>query len=130
MGIVVLLLNGAFGGQPGLMILALTLGACTAAAVGVFLGVLMKDINSLFAAIKSLGIFLYAPALLYIFPQIPDWIGRIFPTFYVLNPIIEITQNNAGFQEVALDLGIQSLFLAVLVFLIGAFSRRVRLSEA
>jgi len=41
---------------------------------------LVKDINTLFAIIKGLGIFLYAPAIVSLFPELPQWIAKVFPT--------------------------------------------------
>jgi hypothetical protein len=37
--------------------------------LGIILGVLVKDISTLFTVIKSLGIFLYAPAFIFMFPN-------------------------------------------------------------
>lgn len=130
MAVISLLINNALGARPVLLITVLGLGAITSAAFGVFLGVLMKDMNSLFASAKAMGIFLYAPALLYIFPQIPEWVGRIFPTYYIIHPVVAITQEAAGWGEIAVDLIILFAILIFFVFLIGVTSRRVRLSEA
>jgi len=76
------------------------------------LGSLTKDINALFAIVKASGVLLYAPALIYLFPGMPQWIARIFPTYYIVGPIIEITQNGGTFSAIAQD-------LIVLVVLIG-----------
>ncbi|MFC1923127.1 hypothetical protein ACFLY4_07545 [Chloroflexota bacterium] len=51
------------------------MSALLAAAFGVLMGALFNDINSLFAIIKAIGILLYDPAFIYIFPGIPTWIG-------------------------------------------------------
>ena len=93
MGLVILALNRALGSSMGLLVGVLILGAILAAEFGVLLGMLVKDINSLFATVKSMGILLYAPALVYMFPEIPQWIARIFPTYYVIQPVIEISQH-------------------------------------
>ncbi len=103
MGLVILGLNRAFGTQPGLLVLVVSLSAILAAAFGVILGSLLKDINTLFTAMKSMGIFLYAPAIVYLFPQIPEWVARLFPTYYMLGPIVELSLNNAGWAEIATD---------------------------
>jgi len=104
MGVIILILNRAFGTQPGLLLLVLFLGAVMASVFGVILGVFIKDINSLFATIKAVGIVLYAPALIYLFPEIPQWIGYIFPTYYMIQPVVEITQQGAGWAEVLPEL--------------------------
>ena len=50
-----------------------------------------------------MGLFLYAPALICLFPQVPGWIGRVFPTYYVMAPIIEINRRNGAWPDISLD---------------------------
>lgn len=119
MGVATLMLNNAFGSRPGLLILSLALGAVMAAAFGILLGAFIRDINTLFATIKGLGILLYAPALVYLFPEIPAWIGRLFPTYYMIQPVIEIAQEGAGWAEVAPELAILALLNVVLLGVIA-----------
>jgi ABC-2 type transport system permease protein len=105
-GVMILFLNRAFGGQPVMLVGVLLLGAVFSAEIGVWLGALVKDTNTLFATMKSLGILLYAPAFVYMFPNLPQWIGRLFPTYYIIDPVLQIAQNDAGFTDIAADLGI------------------------
>ena len=106
MGVIILALNGVFGAHPWLLIGLLALGAIMSALVGLVAGALVKDINTLFATIKSMGILLYAPAILYMFPEIPAWIGKVFPTYYMIDPVVEITQHGASWPDVALHVAI------------------------
>ena len=129
MGIVILLLNGSFGGRTPLLLAILALGAIMAAAFGVLLGLLVKDVNTLFATIKSMGIFLYAPALVYLFPSIPQWIGRIFPTYYIVQPVIEISQEGGTWPDVALDVAILAVLIVLLLGVVAVVARRPRLSS-
>ena len=119
-GIVVLLLNQAFGAHPLLLVMLLVLGAIMAAEVGLICGVIFKDFNTLFAVWKSGGIILFGPVVIYMFPQIPQWIGRIFPTYYLLNPIITIAQRGGGWPDIALNvfimIGIDIVLIAGLLF--------------
>jgi ABC-2 type transport system permease protein len=85
---------------------------------------MVKDINTLFATIKSLGIFLYAPGFVYIFPDLPQWIGRIFPTYYIIQPVLEVSQNNAGLAEVAPELGILIGLILLSSVLLAALAQR------
>jgi len=101
MGVVILVLNQAFGTEPALLVLVLALGAVMAAEIGLLCGALMKDITTLFAVWKLGGILLFGPAIIYMFPQIPQWIGRLFPTYYLLQPIIEISQGGGGWPDIA-----------------------------
>lgn len=102
-GAVVLTLNQAFGAQPLLLVMLLALGAIMAVEIGLICGALLKDITSLFAIWKTGGILLFGPAIIYIFPQIPQWIGRIFPTYYLLQPIVDISQRGGSWAEIALN---------------------------
>lgn len=126
MALVTLALNRALGGNTLLLTGVLALGAIFAAELGVLLGGLVKDINSLFAAIKSIGIILYAPALIAMFPEIPQWIARIFPTYYLIQPVIEIAQHGAGFNEIAWHLGVLVLLIGALGAGLALLTRRMR----
>ena len=100
-GIVVLLVNQAFGAQPLLLVLVLALGAIMAVEIGMICGALIRDVSTLFAIWKSAGILLFGPAIIYMFPQIPQWVGRIFPTYYILEPIMAISQRGSGWPDIA-----------------------------
>jgi ABC-2 type transport system permease protein len=129
-GTLILFLNRAFGGQPALLVGVLALGALFSASIGVVMGALVKDINTLFATIKSMGIFLYAPGFVYMFPEIPQWIGRIFPTYYIIQPVLQISQQDAGFSEIAVELAILSGLIAVTWVVILRLSIRTQEAQA
>lgn len=129
MGLVILALNRALGSSTSLLVGVLILGAIFAAEFGVLLGMFVKDINSLFATVKSMGIVLYAPALVYMFPEIPQWIARLFPTNYVIQPVIEISQHGAGLKDIAWQLGILLVLIVVLGSLIALLTQRRRSLE-
>ena len=103
MGMVILLINQVFGTEPALLIMVLALGAAMAVEVGLLCGIFFKDVSSLFTIWKLGGILLFAPALVYLFPQIPEWVVRIFPTYYLVQPIVELTLEGAGWAEIAGD---------------------------
>jgi len=101
MGVLILLMNRSLGTHPILLVAVLFLGAVFSAEIGILMGALIKDINTLFATMKGAGIFLYAPAIIYLFPSIPQWIAKLFPTNYMIQPIVEITQQSAGWPEIS-----------------------------
>lgn len=118
MGIVIMLLNQAFAIQPAALIVVLTLAAIMAVEIGLISGALLKDITSLFAIWKLGGILLFAPAFVYLFPQIPQWIGRVIPTYYCIEPIVQISQQGGGWSDIATSIFILigvNVALAVLV---------------
>ncbi|HEX9618433.1 MAG TPA: ABC transporter permease, partial [Anaerolineales bacterium] len=129
-GVMILFLNRAFGGQPVLLLSVLVLGAVFSAAIGVLLGALVKDTNTLFATMKSIGILLYAPAFVYMIPSLPQWIGRLFPTYYIIEPVLQIAQNDAGLAGVAPDLGILLGLIALTFVVLARVAARTQEAQA
>jgi ABC-2 type transport system permease protein len=123
MGLIILALNQAFGTQPGLLALMLTLGAIMAAELGLILGAFAKDMSSMFAVWKTGGILLFAPAFIYFFPEIPQWIGQVFPTYYLVEPVVRISQEGAGWPEIAVHVFI---LVAIDVVLAAAVALAMR----
>lgn len=124
MGAIILLINQAWGESPLLLLLMLALGAIMAAEIGLILGALINEMNTLFAVWKFGGLFLFGPAIVYMFPELPQWLNYVFPTFYVTGPIMDIslgTQDNETF----LQLGIAVFVILVLVFLISRLINRL-----
>ena len=124
MGVAILVVNQAFGNQPLLLVGVLTLSALASAVFGVLLGSLVKDINVLLAVLKAAGLVLFAPGILELFPEAPEWIAQIFPTYYVLNPVLEVSQQGAALGEIAGDLAILSTMVAVLLLILAFLIER------
>ncbi len=123
MGVLILILNQSFNSQLGLTIMLLFLGAIMATCFGLILGAFVKDISSVYSAIQGLGIFIYTPGIVHIFPGIPNWIGKLFPTYYVINPLIKITRGGGDWTtiktEVFILIAILAILLAILVIVAG-----------
>lgn len=115
MGLVILMVNRAFGTQPTLLIITLILGATAAAFFGIALGTIAKSTNGLFTLIKPMALILYAPAIIELFPQIPGWLAQAFPTYYIIEPVMRIAQDGAGLKDVATMLLILVAMIAVLI---------------
>lgn len=125
MAVVVLVINNAFGSDPALLIAVLALGSITASVAGVILGTFVRSVTGLMAMTKALGFVLFLPALLAIFPDIPEWTQQVFPTYYIMNPVIEVSQNGAGLGDIALDIGILlALTGAMMIYLASVFERQ------
>jgi ABC-2 type transport system permease protein len=73
-----------------------------------------------------LNLFLLAPVIFYIFPDWPQWIARIFPTYWLINPIFEIAVKNAGLADVGLDLVVAIGICALLLIPVSALKRRIQ----
>ena len=129
MAVITLVLNRAWGPEPGLLLLCLALGAVMAASIGLLIGAFVKDMNMLMTVLKGSGIFLYAPGIIYMFPEIPQWIGRIFPTYYIIQPAIEITQQGGKWADVAAELAVLVALDVILVAVIAFLVRRAPETE-
>ncbi len=123
MGMVILAINDAFGAQPALLIGVIVLSALLAAEMGLVLGLFIGDVVTLYAAIEGIGILLLAPALFYLFPQLPDWVARLFPSYYMLAPIIEMSLHDAVWADIASDVAVLG-GLIVVVTLLGVWLAR------
>jgi ABC-2 type transport system permease protein len=125
MGIAILLLNQAFGANSLLLVGVLFLGAIMAVELGLICGALIKDITTLFTIWKSGGILLFGPAIVYMFPQIPEWIGNIFPTYYALQPVVELSLQSGSWSDIALNVFILIGIDIILVFFIALAANRL-----
>ena len=129
MSIVILLMNQAFGAQTGLLMIVLGLGTVLAAFFGLVLGALIKDINTLFATIKGIGILLYAPVFVYMFPQIPQWIGKIFPTYYIVQPVVEISQQGGVWSDIVFEVSVLAGLIVLMIALTSLAVKKMKQQE-
>lgn len=100
LGVLILALNNSFTGGWYLILFFLVLGTLFTVGLGLIAGVVMKDITDLIARMKMFNIFLLLPAFIVLFPQIPQWLGYFFPTYYFIDPLMAITQTGATWSEV------------------------------
>jgi ABC-2 type transport system permease protein len=105
-GVMTLAINDAFSGEHLAIMATLVVAAVMMAEVGVILGAWARDANTMFAAFKGGGIFLFYPVVFFIWPDLPAWIARLGPTYYFLQPIFDLAVGGAGFGDVAGDLAI------------------------
>lgn len=126
MAYVTLLLNGALGSQPAVLLIALVVAGLMSVEFGLIYGAVAEDTKTLFTLMKTLNIFLLAPVIFYIFPDWPQWIAKIFPTYWLINPIFEIAIKNAGLAAVGLDLGLAIVICVLLIIPVLALKRRMQ----
>ncbi len=86
-----LLLNQAFGPRPFEVIVVVVLAAALTSMIGLLIGIYAKTATMLFTLIKSLGIFLFVPVIFYLFPDWPQWIAKLFPLYWIISPIWEVS---------------------------------------
>jgi ABC-2 type transport system permease protein len=124
-GFVTLAINGAWGTAPVVMILSVLLGGVMMAEIGLLLGCWAKDANTMFTAFKGGGILIFFPVIMYLFPDLPQWIGRLGPSFYFLDPIFEAVAGQATLGDVWLELAIGVAIVVALVPAVVAMGRQL-----
>ena len=129
-GVVTLALNGALGANPAALLLVLVLATLMAAEVGLILGSFAKDTKALYTIWKSGAIVLVAPVVFFIWPNLPQWIAKLFPTYYFLSPLFEIAIRGAGLVDVWLELTIGFAVCAVLLPGVYTLARRMEATLA
>jgi len=124
MGFVTLALNGALAGQPGTMVIILVVGSVMLTLMGLALGLWAKDVTSMYTAIKGGGILIYLPVIFVLFPGLPQWIPKLVPTYYFLQPIYDVAIHGATFVDVLPELLIAAAICVALVPMVVWVARR------
>lgn len=125
MTLVTLWINDALGNQPVALLLSVAIGAVMLAEVGLLFGSAAKDAKVLFTLMKSVNILLFAPVVFYIFPDWPQWIGQLFPTYYIINPIYEVAIQDAALAQIGPQLLVAVAITILLVPVVVVMSRRM-----
>lgn len=126
LGVIMLVLSNAFTGGIHLILFFLVLGTLFTVGLGLIAGVVMKDITDLVARMKLFNLVLLLPALVLFFPQVPQWIGKFFPTYYFIHPILTITQDGATWADVWWEAAVL-IVVDILVLLLASRVLRVRM---
>lgn len=124
MGIVALVFNQGWT-EPGLLLVVLTLGALLMAEWGLAAGLTLKDTATLFANMKLFGILLYGPALFIVFPNWPQWISKLFPTHYFIDPIFRISIYGEGMETIGWEIAVLAALVVISVVPLFPLSRRL-----
>lgn len=123
MGMVLVLLTVGLA-QPALMPAVFVMGSLLAAEWGLLLGLLSRDQTTLVAYIKAFGIFLIAPALFIVNPSWPQWVAKLFPTYYIANPIFRVAVYGEGWRELGWQIMVLAGMVALFLAPLAAFSAR------
>lgn len=125
MTVFTLFLNNAFGAEPFALFVVLLFGSILCAEIGLIFGAVAKDTTAVFALIKGTGILLIGPTVFYIWPDWPQWIGKLFPTYWVINPIFEVSLNNSSLGDVWVELVVAVGVIALLGVAVVVLTRRL-----
>jgi ABC-2 type transport system permease protein len=122
-GVITLLLNQAFGTNPLLLLAILLTAAVMMAEIGLILGMFAEDSNTLFALMKGGGILLFYPVVFYIWPSLPQWIAKIAPTYWFLEPLFEVGIRGGGLADVWSSMLMAVAWIVALALAVRAMSR-------
>lgn len=125
MAILTLWLNGALQVDAIPLVVVLVVGGLMMVEVGLIYGTAAANVTGVFTLIKGTGVLLLGPSIFYIFPDWPMWIAKIFPTYWVINPIFEVTVGESGLGEVWTELAIALGVIAVLLVPLALLTRRL-----
>ena len=126
MAIVTLWINRALAARPVALLVVLAVAGLFLVELGLVYGTVAKNITGVFTLIKGTGFILLAPAVFYLFPNWPQWIARLFPTYWVINPVYEVTVNRVGLGSVWGELVVALGMAALLAAVVTATTRRLR----
>jgi len=126
MAVFTLWLNRAMGAQALPLVVVLAVAALMCAEFGLIFGAAAKDVNGVFALIKGTGALLIGPTVFYLFPDWPQWIAKLFPTYWIINPLFEVTIEDAGLGEVWVEILVALGVIALLMIPVMALTKRLR----
>ena len=120
-----LLLNQAFGPRPLEVMVVIIVAAALTTMIGLIIGIYSKTATMLFTLIKSLGMFLFIPILFYLFPDWPQWIAKIFPLYWIIEPVWTVSVMGEPISNVWFELLVATAITLALIPLILLLKKRV-----
>jgi ABC-2 type transport system permease protein len=63
------------------------------------------------------------------FPGIPQWIGKIFPTYYIIQPVVEISQQGGAWPDIVFEVSILAGLIVLMLALMPVTIRRLKQQE-
>lgn len=126
MGVVSLLLNGAMGANWPEVIFVVVVAAMLSAMLGIVVGVFAKDSAMMFGIVKGAGIFLFMPAAFYIFPEWPQWIAKLFPLYWIIEPIWQVSVLGQSVTTVLPELAVAVGIIAALGVFAAWLAKRMQ----
>lgn len=126
MSLVTLALNGALGASPAGVVLCVVVGALVATSLGLVYATGARNVQTLFALIKGTGFLIVGPVVFYLFPEWPQWIARIFPTYWFIDPIYRLAIQGDTLADVWWELLIALGIAAVLGAAVLLLARRMQ----
>jgi ABC-2 type transport system permease protein len=126
MAFVTLALNGALGGSPAGLLLTVAVAAAMSTALGLVFATAARNVQMLFALIKGTGFLIVGPVVFYLFPDWPQWIARIFPTYWFIDPLYRVALQGETLGAVWWELLIAAGITAAALVAVAALARRMQ----
>jgi ABC-2 type transport system permease protein len=130
LSVMTLLLNRAFGNRPLDVLVVLLVASAMTAMLGLLAGVVAKNSTVLFGLLKGTGWFLFMPAFFYLFPDWPQWIAKLFPLYWIMEPIWQVSIMGHPIGTVWVELAVAVAITIALVPLTIWLARRMRAQMA
>lgn len=130
MGVVALALNGAMGSNWLEVVLVVLVAAMLSAMLGIVVGVFSKDSAMMFGIVKGAGIFLFMPVAFYIFPDWPQWVAMLFPLYWIIEPIWQVSVMGEPFTSVLPEMGVALGLTAAFGALAWRLAKRMQAQAA
>jgi len=124
-GFFTLILNDALLGKAGVHLIILLVAALMMVEFGLLLGMFARDSATMFAAWKGGAILLFFPTVFYIWPNLPQWIAKLGPTYYFIDPAFRVIAEGADLSDVAGTLAIGAVIILALVPVVVLAARRL-----
>ncbi len=100
MALVTLALNDALGSSPAALLVTVLAAAAMSTALGLVFATAARNTQMLFALIKGTGFLIVGPVIFYLFPDWPQWIARVFPTYWFIDPLYRVALQGDGLADV------------------------------
>jgi len=126
MCLITLALAGSLTAAPVPLLVALAVSVVICTELGLLYGTTAKDAKSVYNMAQTFNVIILAPLIFYFFPSWPQWIAKLFPTWWFIDPLYRISMQGASVTEVAPDLGVALVVAAALVVPVVLLGRRMR----
>ena len=126
MAIITLFLNQALGPRPLDVIAVVAVASSLCAMLGLLVGLVSKNSTTLFTIIKGAGVLLFAPVIFYIFPDWPQWIAQLFPLYWIIEPIWQVSVMGQPLVSVWFEVTIAVGITVLMIPLITVIHRRIQ----
>jgi len=125
MVLAILAMNSAIPSDLAALFVILIITSVFWALLGIVIGLLASNSQTLFAIIKGSGALFVGPVVFYIFPEWPQWIAKVFPSFWAIDPLWKILAEQASIRDVSGSLIIVAVLILVCMILISRLQKRL-----